>query len=244
MQSNEMEIKNHNRILIIGGTGFIGSNLVRYLIKTGNEVLVFHKKDSNLKNLEGLNFKSVIGDLTDNDNFEKCIGHAMEECVAVYNLAVVDTPRRKYYSLMEDVNIKAAKFVAQIARKKGNIRLIHVSSSSAAGYSENDGVVDEKHNFNSHYDHYALTKYKGELAVLEEVDRGLDAVIAIPCSTVGAPGIKTGQFNLFSNIAKGKMRFYPPGGICLTNINDLVKGLYKCCENGISGKRYIHYFRG
>ena len=234
-----MEAKNRNRILIIGGTGFIGSNLVRYLTKTNHEVLVYHKKESDLKNLDGLNFKSVIGNLTDNDNLEKDVGCAMEGCTAVYNLAVVDSTQRRHYSLMEDININAAMVVAQIARKTGNIRLIHVSSSSAAGYSENDGVVSEKHIFNSHYDHYALTKYKGEMAVLKEVERGLDAVIAIPCSTVGAPGIKKTQFNIFRNIAKGEMRFYPPGGICLTNINDLVRGLYKCYENGISGRRYI-----
>jgi len=239
MPFNEMEIKNNNRILIIGGTGFIGSNLVRYLTKANHEVLVYHKKESNLKNLQGLNFKSIVGNLTDNNNLEKDIEYALEGCTAVYNLAVVDSTHRKHYSLMEDININAARVVAQIARKACNIRLIHVSSSAAAGYSENDDVVSEKYNFNSHYDHYALTKYKGEMAVLKEVEKGLDAVIAIPCSTVGAAGIKKAQFNIFRNIAKGEMRFYPPGGICLTNINDLVRGLYKCYENGISGRRYI-----
>ena len=78
-----MEAKNRNRILIIGGTGFIGSNLVRYLTKTNHEVLVYHKKESDLKNLDGLNFKSVIGNLTDNDNLEKDVGCAMEGCTAV-----------------------------------------------------------------------------------------------------------------------------------------------------------------
>ena len=217
----------------------MGVNLIRYLMDKGNEVVIYRRHDSNMRNLNGYSFKSVFGDLTDKDNIEKTLGYAMEGCTAVYNLAVVDTPLKKYYSLMEGINIKAAKIVAQLTRKTGNIRLIHVSSSCAAGYSKDNDSISEEHNFNAHYDHYALTKYKGELAVLDEVDKGLDAIIAVPCSTVGALGIKAGQFNIFNNIAKGEMRFYPPGGICLTNINDLVEGLYKCCENGISGKRYI-----
>ncbi len=44
-------------VLVIGGTGFIGSNLVRFLVEKGNEVIVYHRKDSNLENLKGIGFK-------------------------------------------------------------------------------------------------------------------------------------------------------------------------------------------
>lgn len=226
-------------VLIIGGTGFIGSNLVRFLAKRGNEVVVYHRKDSNLENLKGISFKSVLGDLTDKSTIENTLFQAMDGCQAVYNLATCGSPLRKYYRLREIINVEAAKTIASVARRVGGLRLIHVSSSTAVGYPNKNEIADENFVFNAYNDHSALTKYLGEQAVLEEVDLGLDAVIAIPCSTLGAHGMKAHQYNLFINIAHGKTLVYPPGGLCLTNVSDLVRGLVLCYEKGITGKRYI-----
>ena len=35
------------------------------------------------------------------------------------------------------------------------------------------------------------------------------------------------------------MRVYPPGGVCVTGVEDLVNGLVRCAEKGTTGKRYI-----
>jgi len=228
-----------NRILVIGGTGFIGSNLVGYLAERGDEVVIYRRKDSDVKNLNGFPFTSVFGDLTDIGNIEGTLFQAMDGCKAVYNLAACGSPLKKYHRLREIVNREAAKTIAMVARKVGNLRLIHVSSSTAVGYPENNEIADKNYPFNAGYDHYALTKHQGEKAVLEEVKSGLDAVIAIPCSTVGSHGMKSHQLNVFKSISQGKTRVYPPGGLCLTNVNDLVKGLLLCCEKGVKGERYI-----
>ncbi len=70
-------------ILVIGGTGFVGSNLVRYLNGLGHNVRVYHREDSSLKNLGGVSYTGVTGDISD----ENSLISAMEGCSAVYNLA-------------------------------------------------------------------------------------------------------------------------------------------------------------
>ncbi len=234
---NKENIGEH--ILVIGGTGFIGSNLVRFLVKNGHEVIVYHRKESNLKNLDGVKFKSALGDLTDKNAIEKTLFSAMDGCKAVYNLATCPSSLKKYHRLREIVNIEATGIVAKVARQIGNLRLIHISSSTVVGYPDKKEIADENFGFNAYNDHYAYTKYLGEQAVLKEVTLGLDAVIAIPCSAMGSQGMKVHQLNVFKNIARGKMRIYPPGGLCLTYIDDIVKGLVLCYEKGITGKRYI-----
>ena len=226
-------------MLVIGGTGFIGSNLVGYLAGRGNEVVIYRRKDSDVKNLNGFPFKSVFGDLTNKGNIESTLFRAMDGCKAVYNLAVCGSPLKKYHHVRETVNRDAAKTVAKVARKIGGLRLIHVSSSTAVGYPDNNEIADKNYAFNAGYDHYALTKRQGEQAVLGEVKNGLDAVIAVPCSTVGSHGMKSHQLNVFKSISQGKTWVYPPGGLCLTNVNDLVRGLVLCCEKGAKGERYI-----
>lgn len=226
------------RFLVIGGTGFIGSNLVRYLIEKKNEVVVYHRKDSNLRNLNGLLFNSITGDIADKESIENTLSYVMDTCDAVFNLAGCTSLLKKDHRMREILNIQAAKAIACMSRKYG-LRLIHISSSTAVGFPENNKIADENFIFNADNNHYALTKKLGEQAVLEEVKEGLDAVIAIPCSTIGHNGIKAEQFATFKSIAEGKMLIYPPGGLCLTNIDDLLRGLYLCYEKGKKGKRYI-----
>jgi dihydroflavonol-4-reductase len=234
-----MQKTNLNRILVIGGTGFIGSNLIRYLLSTGKEIAIYHREDSDLRHLNNLTFTSIIGDLMDKDHVENTLGDAMDGCEAVYNLAVVDTPLKRYYPLMETINIKAAGAIARLARETGIRRLVHVSSSTAIGYPVKNEILNENSKFNAHNDPYARTKHMGEQTVLKEVEKGLNAVIAIPCSTLGSFAIKDHQKNVFKNISSGKMKVYPPGGLCLTNVNDLIRGMVLCHEKGKTGSRYI-----
>jgi len=227
------------RFLVFGGTGFIGNNLVKYLKGLGNDVVIFHRKESDLSNLRGISYTSVTGDLTDKKNLADILSEAMEGCNGVFNLAACSISSNKNHYLQRIINVDAARTIAKVVRDIGGIRLVHISSSIAVGFPENNEIADESFNFNVHFDHYGLTKHLGEKAVLEEVSRGLDAVVAIPCSTVGPRGIKSEQLNVFKSIKRGKMHIYPAGGICLTGINDLIRGLVLSYENGNKGSRYI-----
>lgn len=222
-------------ILVIGGTGFVGNNLVRYLSSIGHDVRVYHRSNSSLKNLNGVNYTDVTGDIFD----ENSLCRAMEECSSVFNLVACGSSLKKDNTLRQQINVDAAGLIARVARKSGNIKLVHVSSIAAVGTPECGEVADETFKFNRHNDHYAYTKHLGELEVLKEVELGLNAVIACPGNVVGFRGMKESQLNNFRNISAGKMKVYPPGGVCLTDIDDLVKGLMLCVEKGISGKRYI-----
>ncbi len=222
-------------VLIIGGTGFIGSNLVRHLVAEGQNVKIFSRKNASWKNLKGVSYKSFRGDITDEQNLIQ----AMEGCTVTYNLAACGSSLRKDQELRQKINVDAAGKIARAARKAGGVRLVHVSSVAAIGTPGHGKIADETFIFNRHHDHYAYTKHLGEQAVLEEVDHGLDAVIACPGNVVGCHGMKETQLNTFKKISERKMRIYPPGGVCVTGIDDLVKGLVLSSKKGTPGRRYI-----
>lgn len=227
------------RSLVLGGNGFIGSNLVRYLNELGHEVIVLHRSGANVDNLRGLKYFSIDGDLTDIANLSAVLTEAMTDCEAVYNLAACGTSLPEHNQLRELINVEAAGIVARTARQLQIPALVHISSSAAVGFPYNGEVADEDFPFNAPENHYSVTKLRGEREVFKEVDNGLHAVVAIPCSTVGAHGMKPHQYSLFSNIARGSSKIYPPGGLCLTNVNDLVRGIVLCGQKGRSGRRYI-----
>ena len=78
------------KILVTGGSGFIGSHLVDKLLENGNRVVVLDNLDSgkteNLKQHQGKpNFKFIRGDMTKKEDVKK----AMEDVEVVYHLAAM-----------------------------------------------------------------------------------------------------------------------------------------------------------
>ena len=220
--------------LVIGGTGFIGSNLVRHLVSLGQNVKLFHRNTSSLNNLEGISVTPIVGDILNEGDLLR----AMKNCNAVCNLAACGSSLKQANEIRTKINVDAAANVARSARQS-NLRLIHVSSVSAIGAPNNGEIADERYHFNNNHDHYAYTKKLGEASILNEVNAGLDAVIACPGNVVGRHGMKKTQRMTFEKISRGKMNVYPPGGVCLTDVHDLVKGIVLCIERGKTGKRYI-----
>lgn len=222
-------------VLVIGGTGFIGSNLVRHLSSAGYGVRIYRRETSSLQNLRGLAYSDIVGEVSD----EGSLGRAIQGCGAIFNLAACTSSLKKYDDLRQLVNVRAAGMIARLVRKNGKARLIHISSIAAIGIPRNGEIVGETFKFNWHKDSYAYTKYLGDKEMLKEVDMGLDGVIACPGSVVGCWGMKDAQRGVFKNIATGSMALYPPGGLCLTDVDDVSKGLELCLTKGARGKRYI-----
>jgi UDP-glucose 4-epimerase len=108
------------KILITGGSGFIGSHLVNKLVNEGNEVVVLDNLDSgkvdNLKKYQGkANFKFVKGDITKKEDVRR----VMNDVEKVYHLAAMVGV--KHY-------VKNPKKVIQV-NVKGTENLLEESSN-------------------------------------------------------------------------------------------------------------------
>ena len=73
------------RSLVTGGTGFLGANVVRALLKAEGEVRVLIRKGSNLANIDGLPVEPVVGDVRDPESLRR----AVEGCNRVYHVAAL-----------------------------------------------------------------------------------------------------------------------------------------------------------
>lgn len=224
--------------LLIGGAGFIGANLARYLHNAGTALTFVLRPSTGTKNIDDIPFRSYVCDLSQTEHLAGILKEALENCRLVFNLATVSSSAAADESPRRTVNVEAAGIVARMAREAG-VRLVHVSSSTAVGFPTKPPAADETFAFNGWHDGYATSKRRGEDKVLTEVAQGLDGVIAIPCSTVGALAMKPQQMKLFRGIAAGSTFFAPPGGLCLTGIHDLVRGLVLCATKGRTGERYL-----
>lgn len=122
------------RVLVTGGGGFIGSNLVRGLLEQGDEVRVLDNfSTGNRANLDGLDVDIVEGELR---SYER-VHNAVRGVELVYHLgALGSVPRSVQDPLTSSaVNVEGTLNVLLAARDEGIRRVVYSSSSSVYGSS-------------------------------------------------------------------------------------------------------------
>jgi UDP-glucose 4-epimerase len=130
------------KVLVTGGAGFIGSNLVRALLERGDDVRVLDNfSTGNRTNLEGLDVEVVEGELR---SYER-VHNAVNGAEVVYHLgALGSVPRSVQDPLTSSaVNIEGTLNVLLAARDAGVRRVVFSSSSSVYGPQETLPVAEE-----------------------------------------------------------------------------------------------------
>jgi UDP-glucose 4-epimerase len=120
------------RVLVTGGGGFIGSNLVRALIERGDEVRVLDNfSTGNRANLEGVDVEVIEGELR---SYER-VHNAVRGTEVVFHLgALGSVPRSVQDPLTSSaVNVEGTLNVLLAARDEGVRRVVYSSSSSVYG---------------------------------------------------------------------------------------------------------------
>jgi nucleoside-diphosphate-sugar epimerase len=122
------------RVVVTGGGGFIGSNLVRALLERGDEVRVLDNfSTGNRANLDGLDVEIVEGELR---SYER-VHNAVRKTEVVYHLgALGSVPRSVQDPLTSSaVNVEGTLNVLLAARDEGVRRVVFSSSTSVYGSS-------------------------------------------------------------------------------------------------------------
>ncbi|HTZ05085.1 MAG TPA: NAD-dependent epimerase/dehydratase family protein [Gaiellaceae bacterium] len=123
-----------SRVVVTGGAGFIGSNLVRALLGRGDEVRVLDNfSTGNRANLDGLGVEIVEGELR---SYER-VHNAVRKADVVYHLgALGSVPRSVQDPLTSSaVNVEGTLNVLLAARDEGVRRVVFSSSTSVYGSS-------------------------------------------------------------------------------------------------------------
>mgnify|MGYP000924636920 CR=1 FL=1 len=162
------------RFVVTGGAGFVGSHLVKLLVKKGHEITVIDNlhtgKKENLDEVKDeIEFLNI--DIQDYDSMEK----NMRDIDGVFHQAALTVVQdsfkmpEKYHS----VNVDGTENVFKIAQKN-NFKVVYASSSSVYGHQENVPILEnfEKKPINP----YGKTKLQGELLAEKYSKLGVDLI--------------------------------------------------------------------
>jgi nucleoside-diphosphate-sugar epimerase len=123
-----------SRYLITGGAGFIGSNLARFVLSQGHQVVVLDnfstgKRENIIEILDQITL--IEGDIRN----KKDIADAMDGCEAIFHQGALGSVPRSIDDPVtsHDVNVNGTINVLEVARAKGIKRIVFAASSSAYG---------------------------------------------------------------------------------------------------------------
>lgn len=224
--------------LVTGGTGFIGSHVVRALLAAGHQVRVLRRATSRLEALEGLaGYRAVVGDILDPASLEA----AMAGCAWVFHVAAVSDYWRQDVGWLYRVNVEGTRNVLAAARRAGVQRLVFTSSAAAVGLREDGFPADESVTFNLSPAAfpYAHSKFLAEIEVLKAVIAGLDCVILNPAVVIGPGDVYQGSGSLLIEMLRRRVPAIPPGGVTLIDVRDVAAAHLAAAERGRVAERYL-----
>jgi dihydroflavonol-4-reductase len=234
------------KAFVTGASGFIGSEVVRQLLKQNVEVKVLLRKTSSLENLKELNFESVEGDLFS----EQILEEAIQNVDVVFHLAGVLAARTKEEFLKH--NALGTKNVAMACSKAGSRvkKLVYVSSLAAGG-----PVSEKKERNESMQDSpisaYGESKRLGEVEiskVLENAENRFDPIYIRPPIVYGQRD--KAVFELIKIAKKGLIPLFPAYNserkkyYSLIHVEDLVDVIVKAGLTNVPLKNPIFYTSG
>ncbi len=220
---------------VTGGTGFLGTNLVRELTRLGWRTIVLHRPSSNLRHLSGLPVVLAEGDLTDRASLLRAIPEGAD---AVFHVAATITWWGPRHREQRAVIVDGTRNVVSAARDRHVRRLVH--TSSIAAYGDHAGTVTEETPSNAERapTNYSLTKWLAEIEVRRGIDAGLDAVIVNPANIVG-PYDSSNWSRAFFLIQRGGLPALYPGRASWCHVREVVRAQLAAFERGRTGANYL-----
>src|SRR5580704_12356174 len=115
------------RALVTGGTGFIGSHVVRRLLKEKMRVRCLIRATSNRSNLNGLEVEYVIGDLRDPESLKL----ALRDCDWLFHVAADYRIWSRHPEELRQTNVEGTRALLQAAGEAKIQKIIYTSSVAA-----------------------------------------------------------------------------------------------------------------
>lgn len=231
------------RAFITGGTGLLGSNLVRLLLEQGHHVTALVRSQRKAAQVLGnLPVTLVEGDMSDVNAWSS----ALAGCDTLFHTAAYF---REYYApgdhwaTLKAINIDATLQLFAAAHAHGVAKVIYVSSSGVIGPNPNGGSSDETTppGKGAMENLYFRSKVLGEQAIAQFLEtHALDVVLILPGWIFGpGDGAPTTSGQVVLDLLDRKLPAIPPGGSSIVDVRDVAQAMINSVERGRRGERYI-----
>ncbi len=230
--------KAEKRILITGGTGFLGTHIVRNFLAYG---------ETNLKVMasrvpewmKDAGVKAVEGSVTDRDDVAK----ACKNVSAIFHLAGKVSRDNEDAMSMNNIHLQGTRLLCEAATEAGVQTMVLASSSGTIAISEDEQVVDETFpqpvEIFTRWAYYA-SKFYQERAALENFKAdGQKLVIMNPSLLLGPDDERLSSTKPVLDFLGKKIPYSPSGGLNFVDARDAAAAFIAALEKGKHQERYL-----
>ncbi|CAN5743332.1 NAD-dependent epimerase/dehydratase family protein [soil metagenome] len=225
--------------LVTGGSGFLGSAVVRALVARGVRVRALVRSTSPRGNFDGLACDVVVGDLTDRESLKAAMKDVryLFHVAADYRLWARDPAEIVRANVEGTINLMREALAADVER------IVYTSSVAALRVAGATAPVDETAALTPEeaIGAYKRSKTMAERAVEEMILRDvLPAIIVNPTTPIGPRDIRpTPTGRILLDAARGRIPAFVDTGLNFAHVDDVAEGHLLAFERGRIGERYI-----
>ncbi|UCC38972.1 MAG: SDR family oxidoreductase [Candidatus Aminicenantes bacterium] len=228
------------KVLVTGATGFIGSELTRFLSSQGHSVRAMCRSKSNIDVLSNDSVQVCWGNVLDSSSVKK----AVDGCDCVFHLAAYAKNWAKDSRTFFEVNVTGTKNVLDASRQAKVKKVVVTSSAVTFGPSNGVSVKESDKRTAEFFTEYERNKFYAEELVTDHAGNGLPVVIVNPTRVFG-PGLLTegnSATTMTQQYLEGKWRLILGDGSSVGNyasVEDVVRGHWLALLHGRPGEKYI-----
>lgn len=227
------------KVLVTGGTGFLGAYIIQELIEQGYAVRAIRRSDklpffipaAVLDKVEW-----VTGDVLDIVSLEE----ALEGIDTVIHAAAKVSFDPKEKRALFNINIDGTANMVNMALEKHVRRFVHISSVAALGRTASGDTVTEKKKWQHSKlnTQYAISKYHAEREVWRGMGEGLDVVVLNPSTILGYGDWNTSSCAIFKN-SFSEFPWYTNGINGFVDVQDVARAAVLLMKSDITAERFI-----
>ncbi len=238
MPKSKTQSKIEKRILITGGTGFLGTHVVRQFLDAGEKNLkVMASRVPEWMKDSGV--KAVEGTVTSREDVAK----ACKNVSAIFHLAGKVSRDNDDASAMNRVHLEGTRLLCEAAQEAGVATMVLASSSGTIAVSGDELTVDETYpqpvEILTRWAYYA-SKYYQERAALENfTGDGQKLVIMNPSLLLGPDDERLSSTKPVLDFLARKIPYTPGGGLNFVDVRDAAAAFISALEKGKHQEKYL-----
>jgi dihydroflavonol-4-reductase len=222
-------------ILVTGGAGLLGTQLITQLLAAGKNVKAIYN-NTPLSNFNSKNLLQIHCNILDVVTLDEVMGGVDE----VYHCAAIVSFSPKHKQQMFKINIEGTANVVNAAINAGLKKMVHVSSVAALGRIRENQTINETMNWSEETSNsaYGQSKYLAEMEVWRGIGEGLNAVMVNPTIILGAGNWEESSSKIFKNVYN-EFPWYTTGTTGFVAAKDVAKAMIQLMQSDITAERFI-----
>ncbi len=230
--------KTEKKILITGGTGFLGAEIVRQLLESeATNVRVMASAVPEWMTDAGV--EAAVGSVTSREDAAVAVANVS----TIFHLAGKVSRDNGDAAAMNKIHVEGTRILCEAATEAGVQTMVLASSSGTVAVSEDEQIFDETFpqpvDVLTQWAYYA-SKYYQERAALDNFDGGgRKLVIMNPTLLLGPGDERLSSTKIVLDFLGKKIPYCPSGGLSIVDTRDAAAAFIAAVEKGKHQEKYL-----